>query len=249
MRNVFSKIPVRFAIVILSVLLAFSGIGTVKTHAAGTSEDAEPYKSFNYSLIVTDYSTTIKGSKSTIPVKTYYMRLELSGKDAASKKINKALKKIAKSYDPANIISIANAMSEEYEAPKDTVYADRTLYDYTDSQIVYNDGQYLSVTVSRYWMAGGVGNTYNNGYTFDLKTGKRASITKITGMSLDDIKTRLISNIAADGDGESYTADTINNMKASDFRFYLKDGNQCVVTFEPYEVSFGGWCREYIIEY
>ena len=125
-----------------------------------------------------------------------------------------------------------------------------TLYDRVRTWVTYNDGKYLSVTLSREAWTGGVENAWATGYTFGLKTGKPVPITKATGWSLEQIKQRLSDNMKADGDAyDDHSFQTLSNMKEEDFHYSLKEGNICIVTFEPYEIGFGGWFRTFEFEY
>ena len=233
------------AVVALAFILAFSGVGIIGAQAKETgTKDAQKYNSNTYNYVVEDFSRLVNGKQSSINVLCYTMRLNLSGYGKAGKKINKALKKLV-TVDPDLIFGYAEAQAENDYS--ETV---ESFYDYVGSWVNYNDGKYLSVVVSRNFYAGGVGNTWNDGYTFNLKTGKRVPITEATGWTLKQIKDRLLANMKADGDEYDETSyATLEKMKESDFKYYLKDGNQCVVTFGAYEISYGGWYREFIIEY
>ncbi|MCR5684507.1 MAG: DUF4163 domain-containing protein [Lachnospiraceae bacterium] len=240
----------RIAAFVLAAALVLGTAGKLDAYAAAAAVTKDPgrYNSNTYIYTVTDYSTRFTGKGSTIDVQCYYQMLQLPGKDKASKKINKILKNLAKGFDPDSVLSIAEMDAENRELGADEV---EIYSDYSISSVTYNDGRYLSNLIYRYWYAGGVSNIFNDGYTFDLKTGKRAKITDVTGWSLKDIKDRIIANIEADGEfsEEDPYKEVVNGKKAADFNFYLLPGRQCVVTFAPYELGWGGWYREYIIEY
>ena len=71
-------------------------------------------------------------------------------------------------------------------------------------------------------------------------------------LALKKIKKKMIADIEATGEFEGfedYYKEAINSKKASDFNFYILRGGRCVVTFDPYELGWGGWTREYIIFY
>ena len=229
------------AAVALSAVIAVSGFGSADVDAA-TRKQAEPFK---YSVIVEDNSSEVVGEKGTINVVSFNERIELAGDDAAVKKINKALLKISNNYDPSNIFGQADSMADEAEA-----YAGETLYDYSCSDITYNDGKYISIAVSREWYAGGVSNSFLDGYVFDLTTGKRVYLTKVLGKSLKKIKKGVIAAIKAsdeakDLEGFDYVS-IINGLKASDISFYINHEGKCIVTIPPY-TFFGGWYRQFVI--
>ena len=232
------------AALLLALMLVFTCEGISVRAAETGSSDPSKYNYNTYTYTVTDYSTVIKGSKSEIEVDCYFMGLKLPGKTKAVKKINKALNNIAAEiFDPEQILSYGEEFGEELVED----YC-KHIYDMISSWVVYNDGKNISVVFKRDWYAGGVENLYYDGYTFNLKTGKRADITKITGLSLKEIKNRLIAMIPAEEALDENFTD-LKAMKASDFNFYLKNGNICVVTFPPYSVCGGGYFREYEIKY
>ena len=192
-----------------------------------------------------DYSTTFEGKGGKIDVAAYVSRLYLVGDSAAYSKINKALKKLSNSYSPDNIYSYAQSDTEQNDAAKRS----DTYHDTVDAVCTYLGKKYISVALCSNWYAGGVSNTGVAGYVFNLKTGKRAYITKVSGKSLDYIKERLIANIHADGEFEDFDFEPVIKDRAEkDFSFYINEDGLCVVTFAPYELGWGGWTREYVIE-
>ena len=242
MRKFFAKTVKTLAALALSAVIAVSGFGSVVADAA-TRKNAEP---INYSLIVRDDSTTVTGTESTIKVNTYYQRIKLSGSDAATKKINKTLLKASKAYDPETILSIA-----EEAADGTDMFEGSEFYDFFNSFITDRTEDYISIVVTREWWAGGVSNNFEYGYVFDLNTGKKIYITKASGKSLKYIKQRLIGNILADGEFEGFEAEVeeaVNSLTTSKINYYINSDGLCVVVFNAYELGFGGWVREYIIE-
>ena len=230
---------------VLVFVLALSGIGAKGAYAAekGTT-DAQKYNSNTYRYIVEDFSRRVDGSVKSVNVECYSMRLELTGYGKAGKKINKQLKSII-TVDPDQVFGYAESDADEFPWEETTTY-----YDRVNSWVTFNNGKYLSLTVSRDTWFGGVENTFLTGYTFSLKTGKPVPITKATGWSLEQIKKRISDNMLADGDEyDENSFKYLDGMKESDFRYYLKDANTCIVTFGPYELGYGGWSRTFEIEF
>ena len=221
-------------------IMAFCFVAAV-IFTASVSISAKP----KYVTVKEDYSTTFEGKGGKIEVQAYASRLYLVGDNAAYSKINKALKKISDSYSPDSIYSYAESDATIADAAKRS----DTYYNTVDAICSYCGKKYISVVFGSNWYAGGVSNVGVKGYVYNLKTGKRAYITKVSGKSLDYIKERLIGNIHADGEFEDFDFESvINGLTEKDISFYINDDGLCVVTFEPYQLGWGGWSREYIIE-
>lgn len=200
-------------------------------------------KELKYQTVKKDYSKDFVGTNGTISTISYASRVKFSGDSAAIKKINKALYKLSKELTPTAINAYAKdaaeggACSDTYE-------------DYMEMDVVYDKGKYVSVTSFMNWYAGGVGNLFLRGYTYNKENGKRVYITKATGLSLKKIKKILINKINETDEFEGCNIeDVINNKKASEFSFYFTGENSIAVTFEPYELGWGGRYREYSIDF
>ncbi len=231
----------------LALIISFSGMNISKAQAAQTgTADPQKYNSHTYTYTVEDFSTTITGKKRTVDVKCYYMVPSVSGYGKAGKKINKQLKSLFY-VDADHLFEIAESVADE----ESDLFGERPEFcDKTGSWIEYNDEKYLSVSISKESWYGGVSNTFLTGYTFDLKTGKAVSITKATGLSLKKIKKEISEAMKAKEDEYDDTSyEYLDGMKAADFRYYLTKDDTCVVTFDPYELSFGGWYRSFEIKF
>ncbi|MCR5322649.1 MAG: hypothetical protein K6E85_05220 [Lachnospiraceae bacterium] len=243
MKN-FVKKSVPAVLLTLALLFSFSERTSALAAEKGTT-DAQKYNSNTYTYVVEDFSRRITGEAMTVDVDCYQMRLSLTGYGKAGKKINKILKAVCLT-DPGFVFEPA----EEYANSGYFAESSLELYNRVRSWVTYNDGKYLSVAVSGESWAGGVENTFNTGYTFSLKTGKLVPVTKVTGLSLEQIKKHISDKMTADGDEYDETSfKYLEGMKASDFRYYLNDSNTCVITFGPYELSFGGWFRTFEIKF
>ena len=239
MRKLFYKVVKTVAATAMCTVLSVMSFLPVSTEAATKKQDTP----FKYSIIVEDNSSEVVGQKSTVNVETFYERIKLAGNSAAVKRINKALLKASKAYNPDDIYSNAEPMADESDA-----YPGIQLYDIWRSAITYRDDKFISIGVTREWFAGGVGNSFLDGYVFDINTGKKVNIVKASGKSLSYIKQRLIANIKADNEFEGFEYEAyINGLKASDFSFYINASGLCTVVIPPY-TFYGGAYTEYIIE-
>lgn len=182
----------------------------------------------------------VKGESCTITVKHYYKRVVLSGSSAAIKSINKQLKK----YSDTFMSKVSGAF--EY-AEDDCNYRTEndTYNDYVTQKVSYLSKDIVSIVTTYNWYAGGVSNVDTYGYTFDLKTGKEikklTSVTKTT--SLSKIKSTLTKKIKE----QQYDPSELDNMKATDFCFYINSKGKVIVCFGPYELGYGGWTKKYTL--
>ena len=253
----FNIIIKKAAAVLLAAALIISGTGGIGVRADQTAATGSyECTTYKYTVEVTDYSTTFTGANATIDVVSSYELFQIQDDSKAAKKINKYLRdRMNAEYKPAGsdedegygILELAQTDCDE----RSEVYP--PYYDTYSIDIAYRDNDYLSLTQGRYWYAGGVSNTFCTGLTFDLATGKRAKITDVTGLTLKKFKKKLLAAIKADPESKGYETaykGKVKSMKAGDFDFYLLPDKRCAVTFEPYEpLGWGGWSREYVIEY
>ena len=219
----------------LALSLAFTALFPVNTYA-----------SIGHTTKTIDKSQTVKGEKSTIEVKHYLTYVVLEEDDPAVQKINKKLKS-EKKYLTDRSDAMDSAEFDADERDYDDVY-----YDYTEQDVSFMSEDYVSVTSSWVWYAGGVGNYGISGLTFDLSTGKE--IKKLTYFtkekSLKKIK-KTLKKMALKDDENLSGADVdlaIKGKKAKDFYFYLDENGDVVVCFGPYEMGYGGWARTYTLE-
>lgn len=214
----------------LLIIAAIAVSGSVKTSAA-----------IRYQVVPKDYSKVFKSGDNTINTECYVNQLKFKGDSDAVKKINGFLARLSKEIKPETI--------NEY-AKEDVKYSSsKTTYqDYLDMSVVYDNGKYVSVYTFRNWYAGGVGNSFERGYTFNYKTGQRVYITYATGLSLSKLKSMLIEQIKATDEFDDFSFEEVINKKtAADFSYYFIDANTIAVTFDPYELGWGGWSRTYQI--
>ena len=207
------------------------------------------YVPYSWHPVVKDKVKTFSADgENGVVANCYYERISFVGFKKGLKKINKTLKKLSNAYSPDDLYSYAKAAGEEGVCD---VYCD-----YVRSDVTYADQNYVCVTTSREWYAGGVGNYFTDGYVFNLDTGKRAYITTVTGCTLKQVKNAIISAIKNDGEFEEYYDSYaeqieayVNSLKTKDINFCINAYGKVVLLIGPYtEPFFGGWTREYILE-
>lgn len=233
----------RVAAVALALVISFAGSGAAAYAKTTGTTDAEKYNSYSYNYKVKDYSTTFTGTQTSIDVECYYETFSMSGSGKAVKRINKFFKNLAKGFNPEDILEYAEMYADDQNAEDGMTY-----YDTNKAWVVYNDGKYISVTMDRYWYAGGVNNIFHDGYTFALKNGKRASVTKITGLTMDQIKEKIRDYIRDFGTMDELVTSYIDGLTATNINYYLTKDKQCVLTFAPYTIGNGGQACELVID-
>jgi len=211
-----------------------------------TTEDinaATSKKVYKYKTV--DKSETFTGKSCTIKVDNYYKRVVLKGKTKAIKKINKSLKSYSKKF-------FKKGYSAKEYAANDVDYKTNDYVEYyedcANQNLSYKNKKYVSIAVGESWYAGGVSNITEYGYTYSLKTGKQIkNIKKFTKLkSLTKIKNALKA-MALEAD-PGYDVSEIDNMKATEFNFYLDESGNVVVCFPPYSLGYGGWTKKFTLK-
>ncbi len=183
-----------------------------------------------------DKSKSYTGS-CKVKVTNYAKYVVLSGNDAGLKKINSALKKAATGF-------MKDSMVHEYasEQVRYGTYDDEYM-DYYEQKVSFMNDEVVSVSVGRYWYAGGVSNTFVEGMTFDLKTGKRIKdITKVTKeQNIKKLRKQIKKKF--DAQKKDYETADILKMKATQFNYYINKNGSVTVCFGPYELGYGGWSK------
>ena len=180
-----------------------------------------------------------------IKATVYYQKVKLKGNSRAVKQINKAIQKdfndFLKSKNVKSLYSYAKQRSQSSGSDE--------YYNYANQKVTYNRNGVISIKVSTNWYAGGIHNTYVYGLNYSLKTGRRLMLNDVCKGSSNKIKDSIIKAIKkeAGANTSDYQWNTINSYSTNKFRFYLTKG-KAKVCFEPYEIAFGGWSREYSIK-
>lgn len=154
------------------------------------------------------------------------------------KKINKALKAgyTESQKDKEKLWNYVKDNSKDDAMNRDVVY------ELTSTcKVRYNQKGYISFSYDHYWFAGGVSNIWTDGMTFDLKTGKKLSVSDVVSGSNTKIRKKILAKYEKKN-GELGTLgqdEILKDTKMKDFQFYLnKDGN-VVVCFGPYQPGGG----------
>ncbi|MCR5738014.1 MAG: DUF4163 domain-containing protein [Eubacterium sp.] len=181
----------------------------------------------------------------TIKAEVGYQLVQLKGDSPAIKKINKALKKDYKKFMKGSNAKEVKSYAEEtskVSKEEDTYYWNET------SSVKYNKNGVISIVISTQWYAGGVSNVDLYGLNFDVETGKKLYVNQVCGKSTKYIKNKLYKalkkSFEADADYEK-VVDTVKNKRTKKIRFYIKKNGKVMVSFEPYELLYGGWYREF----
>lgn len=209
----------------------------------GPSMQAEA--AVKYTISKTDRSKTYVGA-STCKANVYFERVILKGKSSAVKKINKQIKKectkFLKSDQVKDLLEYAKQRSQYTDELKSIDY-------YAKSKVTYNKKNIISIQIETFWWSGGVSNTNRYGMTFNLKNGKLLKLTDVCKGSSASIKKQIIKKLKKDQDVvNSFDGlSKVQKYKTEGFKFYLNKKGKAVVCFEPYEIAYGGWFREFAI--
>lgn len=250
----------KFIAAALVLVLALSLVGFAPADAAETPEvtstTSEPEKAspYHYYHLAKDYTKTFTGEAGNqIIVESYVNRVVLVGFGDSIKKINKSLKKIASGfYKNCNV-------EGAYEYAKSDVDQGKDLEIYTDyvyMGVTYTGTKYVSIVSENVWYVGGVTNIFDNGLVYDLDTGKRKTITAVTGLKLDEIKEKFIESVKnSQSFGEYYDeyADSISayvdTMTAKDINFIIDSKGQISIFIPPYtDPFFGGIAKTFALD-
>ena len=207
----------RFLSAVTTLTMAISLACVLPTVYASASDAKVSYKSFNK----TYYSDSGK-QICEITLK----RPIIKGNKKSYKKINKYLKKIQSEY-VSNILNFA----KDIEPDAQSYYVKSIM------KLTYDKGNIISVKETYDDYTGGA-HGYNmiNGYTFNLKTGKRINISKASKYKAN-IKAKVVSRLNKNPNNYFDNAlQDVKNKKLKAFNYYLKDKYMYVI-FNPYEIS------------
>lgn len=217
----------------LAAVLTITGLSAGKVQASPKVYTGNNQNNISYLTI--DYSESCKTGK--IKGKYTYTMPALQGTSKVVKKINKALKAgyTESQKDKEKLWNYVKDNSKDDAMNRDVVY------ELTSTcKVRYNQKGYISFSYDHYWFAGGVSNIWTDGMTFDLKTGKKLSVSDVVSGSNTKIRKKILAKYEKKN-GELGTLgqdEILKDTKMKDFQFYLnKDGN-VVVCFGPYQP---GW--------
>lgn len=218
----------------LAAVLTITGLSAGKVQASPKVYTGNNQNNISYLTI--DYSESCKTGK--IKGKYTYTMPALQGTSKVVKKINKALKAgyTESQKDKEKLWNYVKDNSKDDAMNRDVVY------ELTSTcKVRYNQKGYISFSYDHYWFAGGVSNIWTDGMTFDLKTGKKLSVSDVVSGSNTKIRKKILAKYEKKN-GELGTLgqdEILKDTKMKDFQFYLnKDGN-VVVCFGPYQPGSG----------
>lgn len=97
--------------------------------------------------------------------------------------------------------------------------------------------EYVNVTMSVCWYAGGPHGTYEDkNYTFRVDTGEQLKLTDFIDGTEDEIRGMIISGVQNLEIEEDILYEYIEERPLEEFNFRIKDG-QVIVSFAPYEIA------------
>lgn len=219
------KMPLLFLAVIML------GIAMVHSPAVNASGATTKTKAV-YSM--KKYSATYKESGNKITAVYSYQLPQLSGNSKIVKKINASLKKdYKKSLESKKECFEYAKKNKGLDLPYSEQYHTKTT-----CKLVYNGKGYVSFKYHCQWYAGGVGNVWTYGMTYDLRTGKKLNVSNVISGNKNAVKQKIIDKYCSSITDSDWARDELNDMKISDFQFYLKKG-KVIVCFGPYQPGGG----------
>ena len=165
----------------LAAVLTITGLSAGKVQASPKVYTGNNQNNISYLTI--DYSESCKTGK--IKGKYTYTMPALQGTSKVVKKINKALKAgyTESQKDKEKLWNYVKDNSKDDAMNRDVVY------ELTSTcKVRYNQKGYISFSYDHYWFAGGVSNIWTDGMTFDLKTGKKLSVSDVVSGSNTKIR-------------------------------------------------------------
>ena len=222
-------------LVMLMVIFMF-GMSVIHLPVVNAGEKTTKTKAV---CTIKKYSDTYKNSENQVIAVYSYQLPQLSGNSEVVKKINASLKKDYKESLEGKEKCFETA--KEFEKYKAYINPEVPLCTKTTCKISYNKNGYVSFKYHSRWYAGGVGNTWTYGMTYDLKTGKKLTVSHVISGNKSAVKKKIINKYCSKIADSDEAKEELNGMKISDFQFYLKNG-KVVVCFGPYQP--GGGNRE-----
>ena len=218
----------------LAAVLTITGLSAGKVQASPKVYTGNNQNNISYLTI--DYSESCKTGK--IKGKYTYTMPALQGTSKVVKKINKALKAgyTESQKDKEKLWNYVKDNSKDDAMNRDVVY------ELTSTcKVRYNQKGYISFSYDHYWFVVCVSKIWTDGMTFDLKTGKKLSVSDVVSGSNTKIRKKILAKYEKKN-GELGTLgqdEILKDTKMKDFQFYLnKDGN-VVVCFGPYQPGGG----------
>lgn len=162
----------------------------------------------------------------------YYERPYYSDGDAGLKAVNAYFDGLSEEFFEGENVKRAVEYAELYSDCEDKA---EFVYK-SDSCVLYETEQIVSVTISYEWCMGGVMDYGSDSYTFDKSSGKLLTLADITGLDESELKKIILDTVGKvlpEGD-VSY----VDGYSVNDFEFALEEG-KIYINFDKYEASYG----------
>lgn len=221
----------KFISFLITLVMVVSLFAVMPVVSASESTPKITYKTINKSYYADDGHKIFE-----VKLKRPFIK----GNKKAYKKINNKFKKLQASYIK-NLSEYVKNAKNDYKYNKEYFYCE-----YIKSSIkpVYIKGNVISFKDSYDFFGGGPHNfPHIQGYTFNLKTGKKVNISQVTKYG-SKIKSKIVSKFQKKADSNPNLArdmdvfgmEKVRNTKLKDFNYYLK-GNYVYVIYNIYEIA------------
>lgn len=202
---------------------------------SGQTTDSPNSSQANYTITRRDHS--LRNSKGDIVYSSYYDQVILDGNGSQVSAINGVIEKDYRS----NIKQITNINELDTAFPPS---ASDPFEDTYDASVTYNRDGIFSIEVIATWFMGGVRNVVPYGMTFNLNTGKQASISEIVNIEKDYLQIYVRKKIAHyffDSDSNyglfPDAENTIMQYDVDSLAYYVDRNGEINVCIPVYEIG------------
>ncbi len=209
---------------VLIMLLLF--VGVIPVSAQGTTTKYSAAVSFQ------THKDSYYNRSFDVLAKFSYKMPKVIGSSSVVKKINASIKKDYKAAlkTKKNCFHYAKEATDEYKGGE--------FYTKTSCKVSHNSGGYVSFKFHSKWLSGGVGNIWTYGLNYDLKTGKKLKVSDVISGNEVTVKRKIIEGYCSQVTDNESAREELEQMKISEFQFYLKNG-KVIVCFGPYQPGGG----------
>lgn len=220
----------RIVLLIAAVLIATCGFGEQAVQASSKTTKTKAV------YTIKKYNKKYSKPGGRVSAQYIYQLPQLKGESKVVKKINTSLKK---GYT-ASLKDKEAVFDHAKEANNSSYYTYKEQYiSTTKCKVTYNKKGYVSFCFLHEWYAGGVHNSWTDGMTYNLKTGKKLNVADVISGNSKTVKKKIIKKYFSEIKPEDeYARKELDNTKISKFQFYLKKGN-VIVCFGPYQPGGG----------
>ncbi|WP_455717039.1 PdaC/SigV domain-containing protein, partial [Anaerosporobacter sp.] len=164
-----------------------------------------------------------------------YQYPQFKGTSKTIKKINSKLKKeCTKFFQGENPKNISESIQSSIDNNRFYDKEERYIYQ-TTCEITYNKNNIVSISMNQKWYSGGVNNTTNYGFNYNLKTGKKLGINDVIS---GDAKKKILEAAKEYCGSDTVAYDAIKNTKEKDYKFYFSKG-KVYICYGSYELMHG----------